>query len=165
MASLLVLSSSSASRNGQTYRLTQQISEEEGDDEKDEKIARSRVFAHTTELAFAPAPVDTTMPAIITAMCTEAPARLLELLDTFLFNELDGVQERVETVMSPYSMTSDVNFVLDRLTPKLSLFAGGSGQSFKFAPLIGDSLARLASGDQPAADISCWSHQREAVRA
>ena len=73
MASLLVLSSSSASRNGQTYRLTQQISEEEGDDEKDEKIARSRVFAHTTELAFAPAPVDTTMPAIITAMCTEAP--------------------------------------------------------------------------------------------
>jgi sarcosine oxidase len=54
---------------------------------------------------------------------------------------------------------------LDRLTPKLSLFAGGSGQSFKFAPLIGDSLARLASGDQPAADISCWSHQRDAVRA
>ena len=99
------------------------------------------------------------------AMCTEAPARLLELLDAFLFNELDGVQERVETVMSPYSMTSDVNFVLDRLTPKLSLFAGGSGQSFKFAPLIGDSLARLASGDQPAADISCWSHQRDAVRA
>ncbi len=98
-------------------------------------------------------------------MCTEAPARLLELLDTFLFNELDGVQERVETVMSPYSMTSDVNFVLDRLTPKLSLFAGGSGQSFKFAPLIGDSLARLASGDQPAADISCWSNQRDAVRA
>ncbi len=99
------------------------------------------------------------------AMCTEAPSRLLELLDTFLFNELDGVQERVETVMSPYSMTSDVNFVLDRLTPKLSLFAGGSGQSFKFAPLIGDSLARLASGEQPAADISCWSHQRDAVRA
>jgi sarcosine oxidase len=99
------------------------------------------------------------------AMCTEAPARLLELLDTFLFNELDGVQERVETVMSPNSMTSDVNFVLDRLTPKLSLFAGGSGQSFKFAPLIGDSLARLASGEQPAADISCWSHQRDAVRA
>ena len=99
------------------------------------------------------------------AMCTEAPARLLELLDTFLFNELDGVQERVETVMSPYSMTSDVNFVLDRLSPKLSLFAGGSGQSFKFAPLIGDSLARLASGEQPAADISCWSHQRDAVRA
>ena len=98
-------------------------------------------------------------------MCTEAPARLLELLDTFLFNELDGVQERVETVMSPYSMTSDVNFVLDRLTPKLSLFAGGSGESFKFAPLIGDSLARLASGEQPAADISCWSHQRDAVRA
>jgi len=99
------------------------------------------------------------------AMCSEAPARLVELLDTFLFNELDGVQERVETVMSPYSMTTDVNFVLDRLTPKLSLFAGGSGQAFKFAPLVGDSLARLACGESPSVDLSCWSHQREAVRA
>ena len=82
-----------------------------------------------------------------------------------LFRELDGVQERVETVMSPYSMASDVNFVLDRLSPKLSLFAGGSGQAFKFAPLVGDSLARLACGESPAVDLSCWSHQREAVRA
>ena len=99
------------------------------------------------------------------AMVTDPPARLVELLDTFLFNELEGVQERVETVISPYSMASDVNFVLDRLTPKLSLFAGGSGQAFKFAPLIGDSLACLASEEQPAVDLSCWSHQRAAVRA
>ena len=99
------------------------------------------------------------------AMVTEPPGRLVELLDAFLFNELEGVQERVETVISPYSMASDVNFVLDRLTPKLSLFAGGSGQAFKFAPLIGDSLARLASEEQPAVDLSCWSHQRAAVRA
>ena len=99
------------------------------------------------------------------AMCSEPPARLVELLDNFLFNELDGVQERVETVMSPYSMASDVNFVLDRLSPKLSLFAGGSGQAFKFAPLVGDSLARQACGESPAVDLSCWSHQREAVRA
>ena len=99
------------------------------------------------------------------AMVTEPPARLVELLDTFLFNELEGVQERVETVISPYSMASDVNFVLDRLSPKLSLFAGGSGQAFKFAPLIGDSLARLACGEQPAVDLTCWSHQRDAVRA
>ena len=99
------------------------------------------------------------------AMATEPPERLVELLDTFLFNEVAGVQERVETVMSPYSMASDVNFVLDRLSPTLSLFAGGSGQAFKFAPLIGDSLARLACGEQPAVDLSCWSHQRDAVRA
>jgi sarcosine oxidase len=98
------------------------------------------------------------------AMATEPPLRLVELLDTFLFNEVEGIQERVETVISPYSMTSDVNFILDRLTPTLSLFAGGSGQAFKFAPLIGDSLARLASGNTPAVDLSCWSHQRKAVR-
>ena len=98
-------------------------------------------------------------------MATEPPERLVELLDTFLFNEVAGVQERVETVMSPYSMASDVNFVLDRLSPTLSLFAGGSGQAFKFAPLIGDSLARLACGEQPAVDLTCWRHQRDAVRA
>ena len=98
------------------------------------------------------------------AMDAEPPARLVELLDHFLFNSVEGVQERVETVMSPYSMTSDVNFVLDRLTSKLSLFAGGSGQAFKFAPLIGDSLARLARNESTAVDLSCWSHQREAVR-
>ena len=28
-----------------------------------------------------------------------------------------------------------------------------------------DSLARLASTASPAVDLSCWSHQREAVRA
>ena len=89
----------------------------------------------------------------------------VELLDRFLFNELEGIQERVETVISPYSMTSDVNFVLDRISPTLSLFCGGSGQSFKFAPLIGDSLARLACGGEPTVDLSCWSHQRDAVRA
>ena len=99
------------------------------------------------------------------AMTSEPPALLVELLDQFLFNAVEGVEERVETVISPYSMTSDVNFVLDRLTPKLSLFTGGSGQAFKFAPLIGDSLARLAAGDQPTVDLSCWSHQRDAVRA
>ena len=97
------------------------------------------------------------------AMQREAPPRLVELLDQFLFSGLEGIQERVETVMSPYSMTKDVNFVLDRFTPRLSVFCGGSGQSFKFAPLIGDSLARLACGEQPSVDLSCWSHQRPAV--
>ena len=98
-------------------------------------------------------------------MTEEPPTRLVELLDAFLFDSLEGVQERIETVISPYAMTRDVNFVLDRLTPKLSLFTGGSGQAFKFAPLIGDSLARLASNASPAVDLSCWSNQREAVRA
>lgn len=94
----------------------------------------------------------------------EAPDRLLELLDNFLFSGLDGVLERVETAMSPYSMTRDVNFVLDRISPTISLFTGGSGQAFKFAPLIGDSLARLACGESLAVDLTCWSHQRDAVR-
>ena len=97
------------------------------------------------------------------AMAKEPPARLVELLDHFLFNNLSGVQERVETVISPYSMAADVNFVLDRLGPRLSLFSGGSGQAFKFAPLIGASLARLAIGATPLVDLSCWSRDRDAV--
>ena len=98
------------------------------------------------------------------AMQRDAPKRLVELLDQFLFTGLDGVEERVETVMSPYSMSADVNFVLDRIHPRLSLFCGGSGQSFKFAPLIGDALAGLAIGEPPELDLSCWSHRRDAVR-
>ena len=98
------------------------------------------------------------------AMRKDPPERLVQLLDDFLFNNLSGVQERVETVISPYSMASDVNFVLDRLGPRLSLFSGGSGQAFKFAPLIGTSLARLAMGLVPTVDLSCWSRERDAVR-
>ena len=98
------------------------------------------------------------------AMRKDPPERLVQLLDDFLFNNLSGVQERVETVISPYSMASDVNFVLDRLGPRLSLFSGGSGQAFKFAPLIGTSLARLAIGMAPTVDLSCWSRERDAVR-
>ena len=98
------------------------------------------------------------------AMRKDPPERLVQLLDDFLFNNLRGVQERVETVISPYSMASDVNFVLDRLGPRLSLFSGGSGQAFKFAPLIGTSLARLAIGMAPTVDLSCWSRERDAVR-
>jgi sarcosine oxidase len=98
------------------------------------------------------------------AMRKDPPPRLVQLLDDFLFNNLSGVQERVETVISPYSMASDVNFVLDRLAPRLSLFSGGSGQAFKFAPLIGTSLARLAMGLAPTVDLSCWSRERDAVR-
>ena len=98
------------------------------------------------------------------AMAKEPPARLVELLDHFLFNNVSGIQERVETVISPYSMASDVNFVLDRMGPRLSLFSGGSGQAFKFAPLSGSSLARLAIGATPTVDLSCWSRDRDAVR-
>ena len=98
------------------------------------------------------------------AMVRNAPKRLVDLLDQFLFTGLDGVEERVETVMSPYSMSADVNFVLDRIHPRLSLFCGGSGQSFKFAPLIGDAMAGLAIGKPPELDLSCWSHRRDAVR-
>ena len=127
------------------------------------------VLSHTEEgqprikagIDWAPRELRVTDP---NAMNTKPPARLVELLDHFLFTAVEGVQERVETVMSPYSMSSDVNFILDRLNPKLSLFAGGSGQAFKFAPLIGDSLARLARNESITVDLSCWSYQRDAVR-
>jgi len=40
---------------------------------------------------------------------------------------------------SPYTMTKDSFFVLDKLPahPEVSMFTGGNGRAFKFAPLIG----------------------------
>lgn len=40
---------------------------------------------------------------------------------------------------SPYTMTKDGYFVLDKLPgrPEVCMFTGGNGRAFKFAPLIG----------------------------
>ena len=60
-------------------------------------------------------------------------------------------------------MTKDVNFILDRLSENICIFSGGSGQAYKFAPLIGESLANLAIKNSPIADISCWSKDRSTL--
>ena len=47
-----------------------------------------------------------------------------------------------------YTMTPDEDFVIDTIiSPRIILAAGFSGHGFKFAPLIGELLSALATGD------------------
>ena len=85
---------------------------------------------------------------------------LIKLLDNFIFNNLDGVVSCDETFVSPYTMTNDVNFILDKPKSNITVFSGGSGQSFKFAPLIGKCLAEKALNKDCSFDISCWEINR-----
>lgn len=85
---------------------------------------------------------------------------LVELLDRFLMNQLTGVKARLEVRTSPYTMTPDVNFILDRLHPRLSVFTGGSGQAFKFCPLIGSLLAATACNETIEVELGPWRANR-----
>ena len=91
------------------------------------------------------------------------PDKLVYFLDDFIHKNIKGVKKRFDKFMSPYSMTKDVNFILDRLSDNICVFSGGSGQAYKFAPLIGESLANLAIKNSPIADISCWSKDRSTI--
>tara|TARA_Y100001970_G_C14255801_1_gene875255 strand:- start:654 stop:1844 length:1191 start_codon:yes stop_codon:yes gene_type:complete len=85
---------------------------------------------------------------------------LIKLLDNFIFNNLEGVISCDEIFVSPYTMTNDVNFILDKPSSNITVFSGGSGQSFKFAPLIGKCLAEKALNKNCSFDISCWEINR-----
>jgi sarcosine oxidase len=58
-----------------------------------------------------------------------------------------------------YPMSKDGHFVIDRHpdSDRLVIGAGLSGHGFKFAPVIGEALANLATGAAPAIDIGFFS--------
>jgi len=85
---------------------------------------------------------------------------LIKMLDDFILNNLSGVIRCDETFISPYTMNNDVNFILDKPKSNITVFSGGSGQSFKFAPLIGKCLAEKALNKDCSVDISCWELDR-----
>lgn len=57
-----------------------------------------------------------------------------------------------------YTTTPDQHFILDHhpSEKRLTLAAGFSGHSFKFAPALGELLAALALGEEPAVDLSMF---------
>jgi sarcosine oxidase len=61
-----------------------------------------------------------------------------------------------------YTMTPDGDFILDRLPgcPQITVASACSGHGFKFAPLIGEILADLATTGRTSYDISRFSLQR-----
>ncbi len=86
------------------------------------------------------------------------------MLDDFIFNNIDGVISCDETFISPYTMTNDVNFILDKPKSNITIFSGGSGQAFKFAPLIGKCLAEKALNKNCSFDIGCWEINRALIK-
>ncbi|KAK9803185.1 hypothetical protein WJX72_011723 [[Myrmecia] bisecta] len=90
---------------------------------------------------------------------------ICKLLDDFLKQHWRGFQGPKKMFCSPYTMTSDCYFVLDRVPhhPEICVFTGGSGRAFKFAPLLGRCLADLALDRQPSYDITPLKMTREAV--
>ena len=61
-----------------------------------------------------------------------------------------------------YTMTADEDFVLDRSGPVV-VGGGCSGHAFKFGPLLGEMLAGLALGTEPAVAAERFSLRRPAL--
>lgn len=61
-----------------------------------------------------------------------------------------------------YTMTADESFIIGtaRAHPRIHYASACSGHGFKFAPAIGDALARLAQGEAPDVDIRSFSVDR-----
>lgn len=67
-----------------------------------------------------------------------------------------------ETATCRYTMTTDGDFILDRLpgAPQIIVASPCSGHGFKFAPVIGEILADLATSGETRHDISRFSLAR-----
>jgi len=92
--------------------------------------------------------------------------RVASLIDQFVQENWSGIGERRDMQASPYTMTKDGYFVLDKLPgrPEVCMFTGGNGRAFKFAPLIGRCLAELVLDLPPSYDLSPLSAMRTALR-
>lgn len=121
---------------------------------------------HTPETSMIKVGIDWCPPELRTkTMSTfvrEPNLELVQLLDQFLHENWDGIQECLGLYCSPYTMTKDTLFVLDKLPeyPQVSIFTGGSGQAFKFAPLLGKLLSELVMDKTPSFDLSPLSVSR-----
>lgn len=72
--------------------------------------------------------------------------QLVEALQAYVREWLPGADPETWTTQScTYTNSDDADFILDRHGP-LVIAAGFSGHGFKFAPAIGEHLARLVSG-------------------
>jgi len=89
--------------------------------------------------------------------------KVLSLMDGWVKEHLPDVDERVEQFTSPYTMTDDSYFVMDKISDNVAIFSGGSGRAFKFGPLIGDCMASLVTGEEPPIDLERFSASRECL--
>jgi len=94
------------------------------------------------------------------SMNYEPPRELLQILDAFVREYTLGVKERFHAQLSPYTMSKDVQFCLDKISENVAVFSHGSGQSFKFAPMIGKCLAALSMEKEAPIDLNPWRIER-----
>ncbi len=95
----------------------------------------------------------------------EPDPKLAQFLDTFLRQNWRGISKSVSLHCCPYTMTQDTLFILDRLPqfPQVTIFTGGSGQAFKFAPILGKLLSELVLEQELSVDITPFNIQRVIV--
>jgi sarcosine oxidase len=74
-----------------------------------------------------------------------------------------GAEPTGETDTCLYTNTPDEDFVIDRLGPFV-IASPCSGHGFKFAPLVGELVADLATGGAPAVPLERFAADREALR-
>ena len=89
-------------------------------------------------------------------MDPEGAARVAAYVEGTL-PELDPEPVAFETCL--YTMTPDKDFIIDARGP-LIVASACSGHGFKFAPLLGETLARLASDAEPAFPIERFALDR-----
>ncbi|WP_426754928.1 FAD-dependent oxidoreductase [Myxococcus sp. Y35] len=96
----------------------------------------------------------------------QADPQMVSLLNTFMRAHFKGLQSLAhDAVGCLYTMTPDVNFVLDALPghKDIFLFTGDTGQAFKFTPVLGKILAELALTGVTQFNIQPFSIQRPGI--
>jgi len=93
----------------------------------------------------------------------EGSEEVLSLIDGWVKEHLPSVGNRIDSYCSPYTMTSDPYFIMDKVADNVAVFSGGSGRAFKFGPLLGDCMASLLTGEEAPVDLAPFSASREAV--
>ncbi len=83
------------------------------------------------------------------------------------FGSVRGLTGRVNAIVQcRYTMAPDEDFILDRHPEHQQIVVASacSGHGFKFAPVLGDVLADLATGRQPTWDIARFRLDRPALK-
>jgi sarcosine oxidase len=111
-----------------------------------------KVGLHGSDNFCSPDTVDRTISSADERIIRQRLAEALPLLDGRLLH--------AETCL--YTMTPDEHFVIDTHPdfPQVVLAAGFSGHGFKFASVLGEVLAELATKSKPAYDLDLFSWRR-----
>jgi len=89
---------------------------------------------------------------------------VLRLMDGWVKEHMPQVGERIDSFCSPYTMTKDSYFIMDKVAPNVAVFSGGSGRAFKFGPLLGDCMASLVTGGDAPVDMEKFSLNRDGLK-